>query len=204
MRPPGKSSCQRSRFRFKLQRTIVAVTNRCICTLNRLYSSPSFHHSSQPDNNISCSCCRPSDHSSTAQLRVLAHLREQCAAFVLQARTWATHLSPTCDISPSVLDLLASIPCAAGGQPPPPAHTSTTTRSQQDSLLQAGWPDLLISLPSTSSFSSAATAVVPLIAERISLPKQLKIVPMLDVLPPAVAAQYTEAASPAPARRCSR
>ena len=101
-----------------------------------------------------------------------------------------------CNISPSVLDLLASTPSAAGGQlRPPPA--STATLSQQDSLLQAGWPDLLISLPSTSSFSSAATAVVPLIAERISLPKQLKIVPMLDVLPPAVAAQYTEAASPA-------
>lgn len=197
-RPPCTSSA-RSRFRFKLQRTIVAVTNRAICTLNRLYSSPSFHStSSQPDNNnLSCFCCRPSDSSSAAQLRTLAFLREQCAAFVLTARTWATHLSPTCDISPSVLDLLASIPCAAGGQPPPPAHTSTTTRSQQDSLLQAARPDLLASLPSTSAFSSAATAVVPLIAERISLPKQLNIVPMLDVLPPAVAAQYSEAASPA-------
>jgi hypothetical protein len=194
-RPPGQSSCERSRFRFKLQRTIVAVTNRCICSLNRLYSVPSFPHMSQPDN-FSCSCCRPSVSSSAAQLRVVAHLRERCAAFVLTARTWATHLSPTCNISPSVLDLLASIPSAAGGQPrPPPA--STAALGTQDSLLRTSGLDPLSSLPTTSAFSSAATAVVPLIAERISLPQQLNIVPMLDVLPPAVAIQYSEAASPA-------
>ena len=197
-RPPSASSA-RVRHRFKLQRAIVAVTNRAACTLNRLYSSPSFHsHSSQPDNSSSCSCCRPSASSSTAQLRTLAYLRQQCATFVLTARTWATHLSPTCDISPSVLDLLASIPSAAGGQHPrPPPATLTFPLTLQDSLLQAGWPDTLTPLPSSSAFSSAPTAVVPLVAARISLPQNLNIVPILAVLPPAVAAQYSEAASPA-------
>lgn len=193
-RPPGTSS-QGARFRFKLQSTIVAVTNRAICTLNRLYSSPSFHSSSQPDNHSSCFCCRPSASSSTAQLRTLAFLRQQCRDLVLKATSWATPHSPCLDISSSTLDMLASIPSAAGGQPRPPATAATL--SQQDSLLQAGWPHQLLSLPSISAFSSAATTVVPLIAERISLPKQLRIVPMLDVLPPAIAAQYTEAASPA-------
>jgi len=97
-----------------------------------------------------------------------------------------------------VLDLLASIPSStAGGQSRPPPAISTDTLSPQDSLLQAGWPDLQTSLPSDSAFSSAPTAVVPLVAARISLPQNLNIVPLLDVLPPAVAAQYTEAASPA-------
>lgn len=192
---PPRISSSRARLRARLQRTIVAVTNRCICTLNRLYSPPSFQHSSQPDNNLSCFCCRPSDHSSTAQLRTLAHLREQCAAFVLKARTWAVHHSPTCDISPSVLDLLASIPSAAGGQFTAPA--SSASIASHDSSLQVDGPHSLSALPSSSAFSSAATAVVPLIAERISLPRQLTIVPMLDVLPPGVSAQYSEAASAA-------
>jgi hypothetical protein len=204
VRPPGHSSCERARFRFRLQRTIVAVTNRCICTLNRLYSPLSVPRMSsvplmsQPDNSLSsCSCCRPSDSSSSAQLRVIAQLRERCAAFVLTARTWALPHSPTCNISPSALDLLASIPYAAGGQPrPQPA--STAALSTQDSLLQADGPysDSLSSLPLSSTFSSAPTAVVPLVAARISLPQDLHIVPVLDVLPPAVAVQYSEAASP--------
>ena len=199
VRPPCTTSA-RVRFRFRVQRTIAAVTNRCICALNRLYSSPTKFSSSQPDklSSSSCSCCRPSASSSAAQLRVLAHLRERCASFVLTARTWATHHSPACDISPSVLDMLVSIPppsSAAGGQPrPPPA--STATLDLQDSFPQAAWPDLLLSPPLTSAFSSAATAVVPLIAERVSLPDQLNIVPLLSVLPESLAAQYAE---PSPA-----
>jgi hypothetical protein len=68
---PSGTSSQRARFRLRLQRTIVAVTNRAICTLNHLYStpSPSLHiHSrslsqSQLDNPFSCFCCHLSDHS---------------------------------------------------------------------------------------------------------------------------------------------
>lgn len=197
-----RTSSARSRYRFKLQRTIIAVTNRCICTLNRLYSSPSFHSassSSQPDNlsSSSCSCCRPSASSSAAQLRTLTFLRERCAAFVLTARTWATsdHGS-TCDISPSVLDALVSDPlCATGGQPL--LQPAASTPFLRNPLPVIGGSNLLSSLPSISAFSSAATAVVPLVASRISLPSQLRIVPMLDVLPPSVASQYTAEASPA-------
>ena len=103
----------RLRQRLRLQRTIVAITNRSICTLNRLYSSPSFHasssSSSQPDNFSSCSCCRPSTASSTAQLRTLAFLRDRCATFVLTNRAWAaSHHNPTSDISPSVLEDLVT------------------------------------------------------------------------------------------------
>jgi hypothetical protein len=200
VRPPCTSSA-RVRFRFRVQRTIAAVTNRSICALNRLYSSPIQFSSSQPDkhHSSSCSCCRPSASSSAAQLRVLAHLRERCASFVLTARTWATHHSPACDISPSVLDMLVSIPppsSAAGGQSRRPPASSTASLDLQDSLPQAKWPDLLLSPPVTSAFSSAATAVVPLIAERVSLPEQLHIVPLLSVLPQPLADLY---ARPSPA-----
>ena len=198
---PSGIKSSRARRRHHLQRTIVAVTNRAICTLNRLYSppssSPSNHHQSQPDKYISCFCCHPSEHSSAVQLRALTHLRERCAAFVLTARTWATHHSPTCDISPTLLDMLESEQQhAAGGQRRPPTNSSTNTLSQQDSLSPADCsdPSSSSSLPSLSAFSSAPTAVVPLIAARIALPEQLKIVPMLSVLPPEVAAEYSEAA----------
>ena len=86
----------RIRHRWKMQRFIVALTNRTICTLNRLYSAPSTRnrtlsvrrpirtdlHSSQPDIDFSCHCCCSSDRSSSAQQRVIALLRQRCAAFV--------------------------------------------------------------------------------------------------------------------------
>ena len=205
-RPPCSSSA-RIRHRFKLQRLIVAVTNRCICTLNRLYSAPSTRHptsrpvsnlsSSQPDIDYLCHCCRPSDRSSSAQQRVLTLLRERCAAFVRDARTWTLPHSPACDIRPSVLDALielSSSPRTAGGRSLPSPATASDA-DLQDSLLQSASDDF--SPPTVSAFSSASTAVVPLLADRISLPEQLNIVPMLNVLPPAVAARYTESASPA-------
>jgi hypothetical protein len=84
---------------------------------------------------------------------------------------------------------------AAGGRPlPHPATSEVHHPAVQDSLLQVTSDDL--SFPSASAFSSASTAVVPLLADRISLPQQLNIVPMLSVLPPAIADRYTEAASP--------
>ncbi len=206
-RPPCSTS-SRIRHRLKLQRTIVAITNRCICTLNRMYSAPStrhppppyiFRNSSQPDINMSCSCCRPSDRSSSAQQRVLALLRARCAAFVFDARTWTVPHSHACDIGPSVLDALMGLSStnrAAGGRPlPSPATSDGHDADLQDPFLQVAADDL--TLPSESAFSSASTTVVPLLADRISLPQQLRIVPMLSVLPPAIAAQYTEAASPA-------
>ena len=194
-------SSQRARHRLRLRRTVVAVTNRAICTLNRLYTAPSIHplstfpfnKPSQPDKTFSCFCCRPSDHSSAAQLRVLSHLRERCAAFVLTARTWDIHHLPTDVIGPKLLDMLESTYSAAGGQPRPP----TSTAPSQDSLSLGGCTvtssSSSSSLPAFSAFSSAPTAVVPLIADRISLPEQLHIVSVLSVLPPEIATQYSAA-----------
>lgn len=51
----------------------------------------------------------------------------------------------------------------------------------------------LHSLPLNSAFSSAATAVVPLVAHRVALPSSLNIVPLINVLPPEMAARYARA-----------
>jgi hypothetical protein len=133
---------------------------------------------------------------------VLAYVHQRAAAFILQARTWILpHLIPDCELSVSVLDMLLSIPSpTAGGQLLPQPAVSTATTHHQDAHLLDGVVTGSFSsssLPIYSTFSSAATPVVPLMAQRISLPQQLNIVPMLDVLPPDVAAHYTAAASPA-------
>ena len=135
----------------------------------------------------SCSCCRPSASSSAAQLRALAFLRERCAAFVLTARTWATHHSPTCDISPSVLDLLAAsspsrLPAGSLVPLPPPRRPRSLL---QDSLLQGA----LAGSPSFAPFDfcflfrrhggRAAHRCARLAAAATS-----NIVPLLNVLPP--------------------
>ena len=191
-RPPSLSSA-RARYRFKLQRTIAAVTNRCICTLNRLYNSPSFQppSSSSPDNpSFSCSCCFVFDFISAQQHRALAHLRAQCTAFVLKARSWSFHHDHASDIHSSALDFIQSFSTAGGRFAPPPA--TPASRAEEREL-----DSLNLSLPQRSSFSSAPTAVVPLIASRISLPTQLNIVPMHSILPQEIAALYVESASSA-------
>lgn len=50
-------------------------------------------------------------------------------------------------------------------------------------------------LPRSSAFSSSPTCVVPLIADRVALPDSLHIVPLESVLPPHVAAAYSDTAS---------
>jgi hypothetical protein len=223
VRPPSTS--QRVRVRFQLQRLIVAVTNRAICSLNSLYNSPSTFSrsaprsssskhfvshsvSSQPDNKnrrtYTCPCCRPSDHSSAAQQRALAYIRQQCTSFVLTVRTWSISLIPLSayNLSPTSLDMIASLTLpqnnkmTAGGQSRRQPAISVSSRLHGFPV-QVGVPEsLLLSQPVLSSFSSAPTAVVPLIADRISLPQQLTIVPMLKVLPPDVAARYSYPAWP--------
>ena len=46
-------------------------------------------------------------------------------------------------------------------------------------------------LPRSSSFSSASTTVVPLIADRVALPESLNAVPLLNVLPPHLSSVYS-------------
>ena len=207
-RPPSLSSA-RTRYRFKLQRTIAAVTNRAVCSLNRLYSSPSFPSSSsplsQPDHPF-CSCCPSLEFSSAAQHRTLALLRAQCASFVKKARLWSHTTPPSGDIDASVLDLLRSLPSYSSPPSSIPSASSDASAGEQrsplanDQQLLQQLSDSVFSLPIqplSSAFSTAPTAVVPLIASRVALPERLNIVPMLDVLSPAVAASYRQPAAAA-------
>lgn len=50
-----------------------------------------------------------------------------------------------------------------------------------------------VPLPPTNSFSSSPTSVVPIIADRISLPDALNIIPLERVLPPDIADRYKPA-----------
>ena len=54
---------------------------------------------------------------------------------------------------------------------------------------------------SSSSYSSASTPVVPLIASRISLPESLHIIPLHQVLPPALAVAYDSSLDHSPLLR---
>ena len=94
-------------------------------------------------------------------------------------------------ISSVTLDLLASLPSSS--TPGLCEHLAASFDSPD--LLQHHQSELENPLPYTTTFSSASTAVVPLIAHRVSLPESLTPVPMMDVLPPNIAAAYTEAAS---------
>lgn len=209
------SSSARVRHRFQFRRAIVELTNRCIHSLNRMYVSPLSlasvpyppplrpHPSSQPDNqpfSSSCSLSLAPSPPSAVQHRILVHLRDQCAAFALHARTWRLH-GPARDVSESVLDAISSqavntfnAGCAASQH-----HMASPSAdaAARDSL--SGAVDLQpvdsTSFLSTSTFSSQTTPVVPLIADRVALPDQLNIVPLARVLPPELAAQY---AAPSP------
>ena len=208
--PPPCSSSRRNRVREKVKRTIVAVTNDCIFTLNRLYSPPSFtaaahpptplSHSlfskSQPDTSLPSAAARS---SSAAQLRVIGLIKDRCATFVTTARIWCSHLGPACVgvTESTAVHLLDSVwEDAATDAFAPPAHT---THSTEDSCSSASGPSSLLSSLSSSfsSFSSSSTPVVPLVAARVSLPDALNIVPIERVLPPDVAASYSAAAAPA-------
>jgi len=206
--PPPCSSSHRNRVREKVKRTIVAVTNRCIFTLNRLYSPPSFtaahppvplshsHYKSQPDTSTSSAAAR----SSAAQLRVIGLLKDRCASFVTTARIWCSHLGSACVgvTETTAVHILDAVWEDAASAFSPPTHTKHSTDDSCSS--SAGYSPLIplsSSSPSHSSFSSSSTPVVPLIAARVSLPDSLNIVPIDRVLPPDVAVRYTAAAAPA-------
>jgi len=190
---PSCCASARTRRRFRVHRTIAAVTNSCIAALNRLYhtppvrpspSPPSVSSRRQPDNESSIPFAAPS----AGQLRVQCHLRERCAAFVLKARAWCQS-APACDIGPSALwDMMSS--CCAQLDACSPVECVAPERALP---LASHSPSLR--LPSSSSFSSAATSVVPLIARRVALPDSRNIVPLSRVLSPEVAAAYTSGAS---------
>ena len=198
-RPPCHSA--RNRHRFKVKRTIVAVTNRCIFALNRLYSSPSFQlrhpphrpFPSQPDIPFSVRCpsvapesiSSSSSAASAAQSRVLAHLRERCASFVTTVRAWCSHSGSARDIVAEVtadhmISAVWEAAADASASPSTPPPTGVSHRGAPGPFFSS----------SLSSYSSCSTSVVPLVASRVSLPDELRIVPLERVLPPAVFANY--------------
>ena len=122
------------------------------------------------------------------QQRILTHLSERCATFVLDARARSLTTDHACDISKLVLDAYTT-PSNTDGKQSTTLATSGEVTQQGDSSTHT------LSLPAVSAFSSAPTAVVPLIATRASLPEQLRIIPFLDLLPPDIAAAYSESES---------
>ena len=208
--PPPCSSSRRNRVREKVKRSIVAVTNRCIFTLNRLYSPSSvtaahppvpLSHSlykSQPDTSTSSADAR----STAAQLRVIDLINDRCASFVTTARIWCSRQGSACVgvTETTAVHILDAVWEDAASAFSPPAHTTTSTddgcssssgSSSSSSSLLSSSSRLL------SSFSSSSTPVVPLVAARVALPDALNIVPIDRVLPPDVAVRYSTAAAPA-------
>ena len=174
-RRPARSA--RSRQRCKVHAAAVGIANATINTLNHMYSSPP--HSSSPDITHSFSSPRSSQApSSAAQQRVLAHLLERSWDFVQRLRTPAHSGDRDTALSLGMLLSIAHPPCMHDAEPAP----STTSFGAPGPL--DGSYHLFSSPPTHSTTPSAA---VPLIADRVGLPCQLHIVPLLDVLPPELA-----------------
>jgi hypothetical protein len=161
--------------------------------------------------------------ASRAQARLILHLRGQCAAFVLRALLTSANRCSDDDINPSATDIFLSYQFdrdhtrsnrIAGS--PDQTHTSNHAVRGRDSDHKTSVTALvppkfsvrpdriegplhddtmraLHTLPLNSAFSSAATAVVPLIAHRVALPSSLNIVPLINVLPPEMSARYVHA-----------
>ena len=173
--------------------------------------------------------CSPT--ASRAQARLILHLRDQCAAFVLKARLTSAHHCSDDDLNPSAMDIFQSYRFESAAEHPPPSdriigspdqhHSNShlhaargrasdhqTSAAASAAIKFSVRPDriegplyddamhALHSLPLNSTFSSAATAVVPLIAARVALPSSLNIVPLINVLPPEMAARYADAPPP--------
>jgi hypothetical protein len=150
--------------------------------------------------------------TSKMQFRLLSLIREQCATFVSCARSVHSVSFDGMDASvPEVLvsDILSSFPLSLASSPmkrvsPDTRHSHFSSNishlartgslspsfiSLEGPLAPSDWSS--VPLPTTSTFSSAATAVVPLCASRVALPSSLNIIPLTSVLPPAIAQRYS-------------
>ena len=193
------SGSARVRHRYSIGRVVVTLTNRAVATLNRMYDAPSSMippalSPVPPSSSDNTNSAAPA--ASAAQLRLLARVREQVAAFVKKTRAWRHH-GPTRGISEGLpADAIASLLSAVtDGRSRPHLPSAADPTPPEGPLLAAEWPS--ITLPLSASASSHPTVVVPLRAERVALPEQLQLVPLTSVLPPAVAATYAEPESPA-------
>lgn len=154
--------------------------------------------------------------ASRVQQRLIEHIRKQCATFVLAVRS--SESSDASDIESKAMDVFTSYqfgPSSDRGSPDQhqptivASNAVTTLRSSvvydrtssrsdpiEGPLFDRPTSASSDALPLASTFSSSATAVVPLIAHRIALPESLNIVPLVNVLPPEMAARYANDRSP--------
>ena len=123
------------------------------------------------------------------QQRLLTSLRSQCALFVVtvSVRSPVDSSAGPSDRSTrmSLKGIIATYStCESSG----PFLTKSAAPVSPD-LTNLTLPD---SCPLHITHSTAASAVVPLVANRVALPESLHIVPLLSVLPPSIAQAYAD------------
>ena len=218
VRQTPSASSARVRTRQQLRRTVDAVTHRCVDALNRMYhtsslapcifpsnlaaatrqpaavsTAPLFHQSDKrplaaSNSNPAASVSTPRSSSPTrAQQRLLDNIQQHCAAFVSRVRA----ASSSAGGSDGEARVLAADALASFDSEPPLAgrrfvESSLAPPAADDGLdpSQTGPPQL------TAPFYSSHTTSVPLIARRVALPSDLRVVPLTRVLPPDIAQRY--------------
>ena len=152
------------------------------------------------------SCAAPSLNglsasASRAQQRLLLYLHQQCTAFVSSVRAAGASSPAGSATVASVLSELDTVEFnsssagAALSLHMPPATPSASFAPDQEPDSPVGIHGPAGSPVEGAPFYASHTTAVPILAHRIGLPEQLQAVPLLRVLPPAVAAQYATAAS---------
>lgn len=188
---PSRSA--RARCRFVTRRAAVAATNACIDTLNSMYSptvtsssikvpsARSFYDSnsaggSRPLFNLST----PSRSPSKAQTRLQQYLHRLCTDFVTRARIGHITIAGS--------DIVSE-------DPPPGVLTSGEDEQQTARATSKHLPFFAPGAADPSRSYTDPASVVPLVASRVALPESLHLIDLTSVLPPPVAAAYTEAGS---------
>ena len=240
--------------RRKVTRMVTTVTNRCIFTLNRMYShtaqpppshasmhhhhvhthkpthrkqgnitlmhAPGAHaqepHPAAPSRRRTHTTLDPArdlpSSASRQQLRLIFHLRSRCASFVLAARSSPNVTTGDSSVGISDEDLATDVftsysfdaPSNSNGHhgSPDQSHTRTAYTPSRAYDIEGPLHTHAMSasaaaavLSSTAGFSTSSTSVVPLIADRVSLPgpDPLHVVPLISVLPTEHAQTYSDA-----------
>ena len=174
----------RSRHRWRLHRLVVQLSNRCISSLNFMYSSPSStaEQPGIPSPHHSAASKRP---PSSAQLRLLTFVRAQCATFAKAVHTRPAGQACDTDAKAVLSSWLRTNPDVGGFAHPPAESLHRTPPSSHSHITDKH--------ASSSYTALAATPVVPLCASRVSLPDQLSHIPLSSVLPARVSLAYTSA-----------
>jgi len=127
------------------------------------------------------------------QQRILTSIRQRCATFVINAVRSSiinTTIDPSVGMSKLQQLSLQDIIHAYSFHDELGSPDQFTSIEGMLSHSSSNGADNL--LPSCSSYSTASTAVVPLIAHRVALPDSLHIVPLVNVLPPDQATLYSD------------